>query len=85
MTVDTCHVLVTPTTTRENLYVAMTRGCNSNVAYVATDRPDDFHDQPHPSDNPDATARSVLAGVLSNSGAELSAHQMRQAEAEQWG
>ena len=26
MTVDACHVLVTPTTTRENLYVAMTRG-----------------------------------------------------------
>jgi len=85
VTVDTCHVLVTPTTTRENLYVAMTRGRDSNLAYVATDRPDDSHDQPHPSDNPEATARSVLAGVLSNSGAELSAHQMRQAEAEQWG
>ena len=85
VTVDTCHVLVTPTTTRENLYVAMTRGRTTNLAYVATDRPDDAHRAPHPSDNPEATARSVLTRVLSNSGAELSAHQMRQAEAEQWG
>jgi len=85
VTVDTCHVRVTPTTTRENLYVAMTRGRNSNLAYVATDRPDDVHDQPHPSDDSDATARSVLAGVLSNSGAELFAHQMRQAVGVTWG
>jgi len=85
VTVDTAHVLVTPMTTRENLYVAMTRGRTSNQAYVAADRPDQAHDAPHPSDNPDATARTVLLGVLQNSGAELSAHQMRQAEAEAWG
>ena len=85
VTVDTCHVLVTPTTTRENLYVAMTRGRDTNIAYVATDRPDDTHDTPHPSDNQDATARTVLVGVLANSSAELSAHQTRQAEAEHWG
>jgi len=85
VTVDTCHILVTPTTTRENLYVAMTRGRNQNQAYVAIDRPDDTHDQPHPSDNPDATARTVLTGVLANSGAELSAHQMRESETERWG
>ena len=85
VTVDTCHVLVTPTTTRENLYVAMTRGRTSNRAYVATDRPDDAHTSPHPSDDPDATGRTVLAGVLANSGAELSARQSIQAEAEHWG
>jgi len=85
VTVDTCHVLVTPITTRENLYVAMTRGRTSNQAYVATDHPDQTHDASHPSDNPDATARTVLLGVLQNTGAELSAHQMRQAEAETWG
>ncbi|MCL1841320.1 MAG: hypothetical protein FWF75_06205 [Propionibacteriaceae bacterium] len=85
VTADTCHVLVTPTTTRENLYVAMTRGRSRNQAYVAVDRPDPAHDAPHPSDNPDATAQTVLAGVLANTGAELSAHQMAQAEAEQWG
>ena len=85
VTVDTCHVLVTPTTTMENLYVAMTRGRDTNMAYVAVDRPDDSHDTPHPSDNPDTTAHTVLAGVLQNSGAELSAHQMADAEAERWG
>ncbi|MCL1840725.1 MAG: helicase C-terminal domain-containing protein [Propionibacteriaceae bacterium] len=85
VTADTCHVLVTPTTTRENLYVAMTRGRSRNQAYVAVDRPDPAHDAPHPSDNPDATAQTVLAGVLANTGAELSAHQMAHAEAEQWG
>ena len=82
ITVDTCHVLVTPTTTRENLYVSMTRGRTMNLAYAATDRPDDSDTAPRHSD---ATARSVLAGVLSNSGAELSAHQMHEAETEQWG
>lgn len=70
----TAHVLVEPTTTRENLYVAMTRGRESNLAYVILDRPDD-HATVHPGDNPDATARSVLYGVLQQSGAELSVHE----------
>jgi hypothetical protein len=61
--------------TRESLYVAMTRGRHTNLAYVATDRPDDTHTTPHPNDNPDATARSILHGVLQHSGAELSAHE----------
>ncbi|RAD62752.1 TrwC relaxase, partial [Burkholderia multivorans] len=34
VTVDTAHVLVEPTTTRENFYVAMTRGKHANHAYV---------------------------------------------------
>src|SRR5699024_11654466 len=40
VTVDTAHVLVEPTTTRENFYVAMTRGKHSNRAYVGLDRAD---------------------------------------------
>ncbi|MDO4259021.1 MAG: hypothetical protein Q4C87_05810 [Actinomycetaceae bacterium] len=84
ITTDTAHVLVEPTTTRENLYVAMTRGRESNQAYVILDRPDD-HAAPHPGDNPDATARSVLYGVLQHSGAELSAHETITAEQDQWG
>jgi hypothetical protein len=84
VTVDTAHCVVTPTTTRENLYVAMTRGRLGNRAYVATDRPDQSHLLPHPSDNQDATAATVLAGVLANSGAELSAHQTQVAEHEWW-
>ncbi|WP_222844694.1 hypothetical protein [Buchananella hordeovulneris] len=84
LTTDTAHVLVEPTTTRENLYVAMTRGRESNQAYVILDRPDD-HAEPHPGDNPDATARTVLYGVLQHSGAELSAHETITAEQDRWG
>lgn len=84
ITTDTAHVLVEPTTTRENFYVAMTRGCDANRAYVVLNRPDD-HAAPHPSDNPDATARTVLYGVLQHVGAELSAHETIIAEQEAWG
>ncbi|WP_090584813.1 MobF family relaxase [Arthrobacter subterraneus] len=84
ITTDTSHVVVEPTTTRENLYVAMTRGRQSNRAYVVLNRPDD-HAAPHPSDSTDATARSVFFGVLRHVGAELSAHETITAEQETWG
>lgn len=84
VTVDTAHVLVEPTTTRENFYVAMTRGKHSNDAYVILDRADE-HAEPDPGDNPDATGRSVLYGVLQHVGAELSAHETITSEQEQWG
>ena len=64
ITVQTSHVLVDASMTRENLYVALTRGRETNLAYVAIDKPDDSHDGPHPGDNTEATARSVLHGVL---------------------
>jgi conjugative relaxase-like TrwC/TraI family protein len=72
ITVDTAHVVVTATTTRENLYVSMTRGRDVNIAYVALDQPDDSHSPPEPDD---VTARTVLYGVLQHSGASKSAHQ----------
>lgn len=84
VTTDTAHVLVEPSSTRETFYVAMTRGRHSNRAYVTLDRADD-HAEPHPGDDPNATARSVLYGVLQHSGAELSAHETIVAEQEQWG
>ena len=84
VTTDTAHVLVEPTSTRETFYVAMTRGRHSNRAYVTLDRADD-HAEPHPGDDPNSTARSVLYGVLQHSGAELSAHETIVAEQEQWG
>ena len=84
ITTDTAHVLVEPTSTKETFYVAMTRGRHANHAYVTLDRADD-HAQPHPADDPHATARSVLYGVLQHSGAELSAHETIVAEQEQWG
>ena len=84
-TTDTAHILVDASTTRENLYVAMTRGREANHVYVATDKPDDSHDGPHPSDNPDATARGVLYGVQQHVGAELTAHETITTEQEVWG
>lgn len=84
ITVETSHVLVDPSMTRENLYVALTRGRDANRAYVAIDKPDDSHQGPHPGDNTDATARSVLFGVLQHVGAELSAHETITAEQEAW-
>ncbi|GAB2473203.1 hypothetical protein GCM10007967_29880 [Xylanimonas ulmi] len=82
VTVDTAHVVVAGGTTRENLYVSMTRGRESNIAYVALDKPDETHATPQPED---ITARSVLHGVLNHSGIELSAHQTIDAEAKRWG
>lgn len=84
VTADTSHVLVEPTTTRENFYVAMTRGKKANRACVILDRADE-HAEPHPGENPDATGRSVLFGVLQHVGAELSARETITAEQEQWG
>jgi len=81
MTVDTAHVVVSPSSTRENLYVSMTRGRHANTAYVALDRPDPLHAAPP---DPDVTARSVLLGVLNHNGAEASAHQVTESEQNRW-
>lgn len=63
----------------------MTRGREQNIAYVATDRPDPAHSGPHPGDNTEATARSVLFGVLQHVGAERSAHETITDEQNTWG
>ena len=83
-TVDTAHLLVDPSTTREQLYVGLTRGRTSNIAYVATDRPDDAHTNRNPAVAPNATARSVLAGVLRHVGAERSAYETISTEQQAW-
>ncbi len=85
ITTDTAHVLIDSAMTRENLYVAMTRGRDANIAYVAVDQPDAAHDAPHPGDNQAATGHSVLYGVFQHAGAELSAHETTTAEHKTWG
>lgn len=85
LTTDTAHVLVDASLTRESLYVAMTRGREANIAYVAVDKPDGSHSGPHPGDSDETTAHSVLSGVLQHVGAELSAHETLAAEQETWG
>ena len=73
ITVAHAHVLAGPGTTREALYVAMTRGSGSNHLYLPTDLPDeDCHGIPDPG-APEPDAREVLTAVLARSGRELSA------------
>ncbi|MFI8632316.1 MobF family relaxase [Microbacterium sp. NPDC077663] len=82
-TVDTAHAVVSsPEMTREALYVAMTRGRESNRVYVATDE-EHLEEHQH---RPDLqmTARSILFGILQHSGAELSAHEAITAEHDEW-
>ncbi|MGO2662134.1 MAG: ATP-dependent DNA helicase [Propionibacterium freudenreichii] len=81
VTVDTSHVLAGTGTTRENFYVAMTRGAETNTAYLSTDCPDAAHEGPRS----DATGRTVMAGILGHVGAELSAHETMTAEQDAWG
>lgn len=70
--------------TRETFYVAMTRGREENIAYVAVDKPDPAHESPHPGDDTEGTARSVLVGALQHVGAELPAHETINAEQDTW-
>lgn len=82
-TVDTAHAIVhSPEMTRESLYVAMTRGRESNRVYVATD---EHHLEEHQHRGDLAmTARSILYGILQHPGAELSAHETTSAEQDVW-
>jgi len=74
-TVDTAHAFASPATTREVLYVALTRGSESNHLYV------DTHYDPDPSTGHDGltvipSAVEVLSGVLHREGADVSATDM---------
>ena len=85
-TVDTAHAMVSPTTTREVLYVSMTRGRSSNRLYVDTAYDPDPATG-HVGTQRPQDAREVLAAVLANEGAEVSAHETirrAQHEAESW-
>jgi conjugative relaxase-like TrwC/TraI family protein len=81
-TVDSAHTLISPTTTKEALYVAATRGRDSNRLYVDTHWDPDPHTA-HDGATEVPTAKEVLVGVLGNEGADLAAHEMiRRAQAE---
>ncbi len=73
-TTDTAHAVVSQATTREVLYVSATRGRESNSLYVDTS----FDPDPATGHEPaisQRTAQDVLASVLANQGADLSAHE----------
>jgi conjugative relaxase-like TrwC/TraI family protein len=74
-TVDTAHAMVSPTTTREVLYVSATRGKEANRLYVDTHYDPDPQTSHGESVDP-MTANEVLVGVLRNEGADVAAHDM---------
>ena len=80
-TVDTAHAMVSPTTSREVLYVMATRGREVNRLYV------DTHYDPDPETSHDQTrepqmARDVLIGALRNEGVDVAAHDMMRRQQE---
>ena len=76
-TVDTAHLLVTDTLSRQALYVGMTRGRQSNTAHVVTGKTAPPGQKPYQQ----AAPESVLASVLQRDADDLSAtEQIRQAQ-----
>lgn len=77
-TVDTAHAIIDARTTRETLYVAMSRGRHANTAYISTDQLDT---EPHHDPSADKSdGRTVLQRILNHVGAELSVHEAIRAE-----
>ena len=74
VTVDHAHVLAAAGMTRENLYVAMTRGRHHNHVYVALDAIDPSCDD-LPDHHRSGDARDILERILATPGAEMSATQ----------
>jgi hypothetical protein len=68
-TVDTAHLLVTETLSRQALYVGMTRGRQANTAHVITGTTAPPGHEPYQQ----ATPESVLAGIMSRDDGDLSA------------
>ena len=76
-TVDTAHLLVTDTLSRQSLYVGMTRGREANTAHVVTGNTAPPGHQPYQQ----AAPESVLAGIMERDAGDLSAtEQIRQAQ-----
>ena len=76
-TVDTAHLLVTESLSRQALYVGMTRGRESSTAHVVTGPTAPPGRDPYQQAAPEA----VLAGIIQREGGDLSAtEQIRQAQ-----
>ena len=81
-TVDTAHLLVTETLSRQALYVGMTRGRQTNTAYVVTGTTAPPGRKPYQQ----ATPEAVLAGVMGRDDGDLSAtEQIGQAQEQSGG
>jgi hypothetical protein len=73
LTVDEAHVLVTPGTYKNELYVGLSRGRDANHAYAIT-RPDARPDHLQREPGAPATPREVLADVTGHERADWAAH-----------
>ncbi|MGW4480960.1 MobF family relaxase [Rhodococcus triatomae] len=85
MTVARCHVLASASMDRQTLYVAMTRGKNSNIVYAAHDELPDWDFEHRPDDHP--TARGLLEKIVGRDGSQRTVHEMLEGEharAESW-
>lgn len=71
-TADTCHVVLTGRESREDLYVAVTRGRNGNHAYVGLDA-NGPHDAAGLTAEPPATSTEILERILAREGSQRSA------------
>ena len=81
-TVDTAHLLVTETLSRQALYVGMTRGRQANTAHVVTGSTAPPGHEPYQQ----AAPESVIAAILERDAADLSAtEQIRQAQEQSGG
>ena len=81
-TVDTAHLLVTNSLSRQALYVGMTRGRQANTAHVVTGKTAPPGHKPYQQ----AAPESVLASVMQREVGELSAtEQIRQAQEQSGG
>ncbi|MFQ2879402.1 MobF family relaxase [Mycobacterium sp. MS3] len=80
-TEGTCHTVIGDHLTRNQLYVALTRGCTENHLYGSTAEAD-----PHriltPKATHPATAVDVLSSIVRRDGAQQSAHTVMGAEAD---
>jgi hypothetical protein len=72
-TADTCHTVITGAESREQLYVAMTRGRIANHVHVALPGGADDHASARPDTLVPPTARDLLARVLDREDAARSA------------
>ena len=76
-TVDTAHLLVTDSLSRQALYVGMTRGREANTAHVVTGKTAPPGHEPYQQ----AAPESVLASIMQRDAEDLSAtEQIRQAQ-----
>ena len=76
-TVDTAHLLVTESLSRQALYVGVTRGRQANTAHVITGNTASPGHEPYQQ----ATPESALAGIMGRDDGDLSAtEQIRQAQ-----